>query len=458
MTINSLWIAGELQPINHLTIASFKANGHEFVLWTYEKNLKADCVIKDARTILPDTEIFFYNNMHGGQPQWKFGGIADRLRAELIYAVGGWHVDLDVTCLRSFDNFTNEYVFAPHPLGVVANIIKAPKGSEFAKRYLELTKKVDANNTKWTKSFDGLIDIIKALHLEKFIQHIGTFGIDDDAYIVPLLKASKLAPPKSRHAIHWCGAMQWYKNYEVGSFYSLLLEKYNLLPNDKVSIVIPCYNQGRFLHDAIDCSLNQSHKNIEVIVVNDGSTDNTRDVAKSYGAKITYIEQANKGLSSARNTGIKEAKGKWIITLDADDKIHLDYAKRLIGVDDIVCPYLRCFGDNRGEWKPPMVHPTHKDFLLQNHLFCCAMFKKEVWEKVGGYDEEQFKHGKQGANGFEDYKFWLRATKSGYTVTVVPEYMFFYRKYGESMVSEANKNKAKILAYMKQEFPLLKYK
>jgi len=228
MTINSLWVAGELLPINHLTIASFKANGHEFVLWTYENDLKADCIIKDARTILPDTEIFYYKNMNGGGPQWKFGGISDRLRAELIYAIGGWHVDLDVTCLRPFDDLNDEYVFAPHPLGIVANIIKAPKGSEFAKRYVELTKKVDADNTKWTKSFDGLIDIVKELELERYIQPISTFGIDEDAYIVPLLKDSKIAPSKERHAIHWCGAMQWYQNNEAGSFYSLLLEKYNV--------------------------------------------------------------------------------------------------------------------------------------------------------------------------------------------------------------------------------------
>ena len=235
----------------------------------------------------------------------------------------------------------------------------------------------------------------------------------------------------------------------------LLLEKYNLLPSDKVSIIIPCYNQGEFLYDAIDCSLNQTYKNIEVIVVNDGSTDNTRDVAHSYGPKITYIEQENRGLSVARNLGIKTSTGKWIITLDADDKIHLDYAKRLIGVDDIVCSYRRCFGDNEDECKLPKIHPTHNDFLLQNHLFCCSMFKKEIWEKIGGYDEQQFIRGEQGVNGFEDYKFWLRATKAGYTITVVPEFMFFYRKHGVSMVSEANMNRDKILTYMRQEFPLL---
>jgi len=190
-------------------------------------------------------------------------------------------------------------------------------------------------------------------------------------------------------------------------------------------------------------------------VVNDGSTDNTRDVAHSYGPKIIYIEQENRGLSAARNLGIRLSTGKWIIALDADDKIHLDYVKRLIGVDDIVCSYLRCFGDNYDECKLPKAHPTHNDFLLQNHLYYSAMFKKEIWEKIGGYDEQQFIRGEQRVNGFEDYKFWLRATKAGYTITVVPEFMFFYRKHGRSMISEANINRDKILAYMRQEFPLI---
>lgn len=228
MLINSLWISGELQPINHLCIKSFLAHNHNFILWSYDLTLQVDCELRDAREILPESEVFYYKNMNGGGNQWKFGGIAERLKAELLYAVGGWHVDLDVVCLKSFDTLKEDYVFAPHPLGIVGNIICAPAKSEFAKLYLDWTKTIDENNRQWSKSFEGLNVAAKKLKLLQFKQPISTFGIDDENYILPLLKNTNLIPPKERFAIHWCGAMQWYQNYEVGSFFESLLEKYNL--------------------------------------------------------------------------------------------------------------------------------------------------------------------------------------------------------------------------------------
>lgn len=87
----------------------------------------------------------------------------------------------------------------------------------------------------------------------------------------------------------------------------------------KVSIVIPCYNQAQYLRDAVSSVLNQDYPNKEIIVVNDGSPDNTREAAQTFGDAIIYIEQENKGLSGARNTGIRAANGKYIALLDCDD-------------------------------------------------------------------------------------------------------------------------------------------
>lgn len=87
----------------------------------------------------------------------------------------------------------------------------------------------------------------------------------------------------------------------------------------KVSIVIPCYNQGKFLREAIQSVMEQDYPDKEIIVVNDGSADNTREVALSFGNAIIYIEQANKGAASARNTGIRVSRGEYIAFLDADD-------------------------------------------------------------------------------------------------------------------------------------------
>ncbi len=87
----------------------------------------------------------------------------------------------------------------------------------------------------------------------------------------------------------------------------------------KISVVIPAYNSELYLREALDSVLNQSSKADEIIVVNDGSTDSTEEIALSYGDRIRYIGQENQGLSGARNTGIREATGDWIALFDSDD-------------------------------------------------------------------------------------------------------------------------------------------
>src|SRR5437868_12767968 len=89
-----------------------------------------------------------------------------------------------------------------------------------------------------------------------------------------------------------------------------------------VSIIIPCYNQAEFLSEAIDSALAQTYRPIEVLVVNDGSPDETEKVARSYGERIEYISRDNGGLSAARNTGIARARGCYLKFLDSDDQLH----------------------------------------------------------------------------------------------------------------------------------------
>src|SRR5688572_14316988 len=86
-----------------------------------------------------------------------------------------------------------------------------------------------------------------------------------------------------------------------------------------VSILVPCYNQGRFLSFAIDSALAQTYPNVEVVVVNDGSTDDTSEVARSYGDRIVLVEQENAGLSAARNSGVLASSGEFVVLLDSDD-------------------------------------------------------------------------------------------------------------------------------------------
>lgn len=264
-TIHSFWISGSLSEMNLLTIKSFLANGHEFHLYCYNMNevinsfddelMLADYfIVKDARAIMDESEIYYYKNMSGGNPSFKFGGIAERLKAEMLFQLGGWHVDLDVTCLHNFEtciNFQSDeswrveygepneigmrgetaypptYVLRPHNSGgIVANIIKAPAESEFARRYVEHTKTITADNQEWEKSFKGLNQIVKDLNLEKYILPANILGDDSDLYYKDFTKKG-FEPNPELHAIHHCAARQI--SYKPGSFYESLLIKYNLL-------------------------------------------------------------------------------------------------------------------------------------------------------------------------------------------------------------------------------------
>ena len=97
-----------------------------------------------------------------------------------------------------------------------------------------------------------------------------------------------------------------------------------------VSIIIPCYNHGAYLSDAIDSVLGQTYPNLEIIVVDDGSTDETKRVAARYGDKIVYVWQHNQGLCAARNRGIDESHGTYVGLLDADDMLEKDYCEWLV--------------------------------------------------------------------------------------------------------------------------------
>lgn len=110
-----------------------------------------------------------------------------------------------------------------------------------------------------------------------------------------------------------------------------LLEE-NQMENQKVSVIIPTYNLARYINETVDSVLGQTYKNYEIIIVDDGSTDNTKEALSEYGGKITYIFQENQGVSAARNKGIKEAKGEYIAFLDADDLWLKDKLELQIGL------------------------------------------------------------------------------------------------------------------------------
>lgn len=217
----------------------------------------------------------------------------------------------------------------------------------------------------------------------------------------------------------------------------------------RVSIIIPHYNQLDYLEQAISSAKAQTYEDIEIVVVDDASTQNPRSLMQRHVSTWCHIvsHTNNLGLSAARNTGIQYASGEWILPLDADDMIDKRYVEKAVNANtDIVSSWLQYFGRYNATFRPEP-HYDYQDFLVRNRINCCSMFRKEMWEKIGGYDQNM-------KLGFEDWEFWIRATKAGYKVVVLQEPLFLYRKKGyASMIDNALKKKSEIVAYMKTKHP-----
>jgi len=220
-----------------------------------------------------------------------------------------------------------------------------------------------------------------------------------------------------------------------------------------ISVIMPCYNYGHFLPDALESVLAQKYSHLECIVIDDGSTDNTRKIACGYcdrDPRIAYVHQQNQGLSAARNTGIRHASGKYILPLDADDKIAPDYARMAVPVLEerpsvgIVYCEARFFGSvNKRFELPPYAFP---DILLANSIFASAFFRKEDWARCGGYKENM-------KDGWEDYDFWLSLIELGREIYKIPHELFFYRQGHTSMQKIANACQENLYAQIARNHP-----
>lgn len=205
-----------------------------------------------------------------------------------------------------------------------------------------------------------------------------------------------------------------------------------------VSIIIPCYNDVKYIEQAVNSALNQTYNNKEVIVIDDGSNSETKAVLKKLESKITkLITQENKGQSTARNIGIKEAKGDFILILDSDDFFEPTFCEKAIPVflenEDVklvTCEANLLYKDGTSEIHKPK-GGSISNFMYSNDALGTSLFKKEDWQNCGGYDESMRK-------GFEDWEFFIRLLKNGGNCNVIPEVLYNYRKRNDSTTSKAN--------------------
>lgn len=162
--------------------------------------------------------------------------------------------------------------------------------------------------------------------------------------------------------------------------------------NKSVSVIIPIYNAEKYLAEAVDSVLSQTVKPLEIILVNDGSTDKSVEVAKKYKAYIRLLNQENKGISGARNAGIKAAKGTMIAFLDADDLWTKDHLEKLLESFEendglgLVAGHVEQFISEDDTESSKSISDEQK--VLPGYVAGASLIKKEVFDNAGLFDEE----------------------------------------------------------------------
>ena len=196
--------------------------------------------------------------------------------------------------------------------------------------------------------------------------------------------------------------------------------------NTLVSVIVPVYNKGEYLTETVQSILRSTYQHIEVILIDDGSSDNSVEIAKDFAgqnSKVKFLQQENQGVSVARNNAIENALGIYILPFDADDILMPEFIGEAVKVLNansnikVVSSRGEFTGNKTGEW----ILPTFdlKILATKNMLPACCMYRKEDWKRVGGYFA--------GLKGREDWDFWISLLKEGGEVYRLPIIGFKYR-------------------------------
>ncbi len=200
-----------------------------------------------------------------------------------------------------------------------------------------------------------------------------------------------------------------------------------------ISLVMPCYDLGHYLDESLDSIFAQTMKDFEVIIVDDGSTDEfTRQrLSRLDHPRVRVIHQTNQGVGAARNAGIRQARGKYISCLDPDDRLRKEYFERAYTILEaqpevgFVSSYFQLFGE-----RSEIVQDDECAFpamLAYNPIIGTAMFRREGWEQAGGYCETF------SSSGIEDWDLWITLLELGYSGQVIPDVMLDYRQHPGQM-------------------------
>ncbi len=199
-----------------------------------------------------------------------------------------------------------------------------------------------------------------------------------------------------------------------------------------VSVIVPCHNGGRFLDGLVANLAEQTFRDFEIVIVNNGSTEQeTLDTLKRLESAVRVIHQENRYLPGARNRGFKEARAEIVLPLDCDDRLEPAFLGETLAAlqgarEDVgfVFTHMRLTGAVEGIFR---THCNRFDQLFLNHMAYCLLTKKSAWQRIGGYDETM-------RDGTEDWEFNIRLIKAGYAWVEVPKPLFLYTVRADGML------------------------
>ncbi len=230
------------------------------------------------------------------------------------------------------------------------------------------------------------------------------------------------------------------------------------MTSPSVSIVIPCFNTGHHLAEAIESALTQTMQDIEIIVVDDGSTDQTREVALGFDdPRLQYVYQDNAGLSAARNTGARVSRGRLLAFLDADDcfmpeklDVQMDFLAKHRNIGLVAAHFLRVDGDG-APLSPPSLQPIPGGPIsLEEVLIACpfathsTLFSRYWFDRVGGYCED--------LSAAEDWDFYCRLAIAGCNFYKLPLHICTYRYSATSMSLQGRHQTEAMLRVVERSF------
>jgi glycosyltransferase involved in cell wall biosynthesis len=226
----------------------------------------------------------------------------------------------------------------------------------------------------------------------------------------------------------------------------------------KVSVIVTCYNYASYLAEAVDSVVGQTFQDLEIIIVNDGSSDDTVEVAKRLidkyaGFQIKLIDQPNSGVAVARNVGISKALGEYVLPLDADDMIAATFLEETVAVLDanprvsFAYTEMQLFGDITDEerWQRIGLEYDFKRLLTSQFFLSCNLIRKTAWAQVGGYKNVCF----------EDWEFALALGELGHPGKFIDRRLFLYRKHGETRGFDCRANRMSHIIQIRKMHPKL---